>query len=102
MTYKEFSNAMKKLKAFMNQQHKAGEALTSVFGEGFYFDFGNEFVDDYIAVLSKAVGDDYGWVSWYVFDNNWGKNDFNVRFGSGELVHCSDLKTLYDCINESK
>lgn len=102
MTYKEFSIAIKKLKAFMNLQDKAEKALRLAFGEGFNFDFGNKFIDDYITVLSKAVGDEYGWVSWYVFDNDWGKNDMSVRFGGGELVHCSDLKTLYDCINESK
>lgn len=102
MTYEEFSRAMKKLNAFMNLQDKAEKALRSVFGDGFNFDFGNEFIDDYTSVLSNAVGDEHGWVSWYVFDNNWGKNNLSFRLGGGELVHCSDLKALYNYISASK
>ncbi len=62
-------------------------------------EFGNTFIDDYISLLEKSVNDNYNWVSWFVFENDFGKKKLKAILPGGRKVKIASEKQLYDfCI----
>jgi len=61
-------------------------------------EFGNSFIDDYIRVVEIALDDKYEWFSWFVFDNDFGRNEMVVTV-EGKEYKISNEKEFYDvCI----
>jgi hypothetical protein len=64
-------------------------------------EYGARFLDDYIRILSELVGDDNGWISWYVFDNELGKRGFEAGY-DGNVVKITSVDMLWELIELSK
>lgn len=99
MTYENFHEAIQNLKRFMNdEQNKLKSVLQVISPSGTgVVEFGNQFIDDYIDLLEQALGHEYGLVSWFIFDNEFGQKNMIVTLDCKEYV-ISSIRDIYDFI----
>ena len=101
LTVREFEKAINSLQEFFNEQKKLDAVLKVISPSGTGIcEFGNHFVDRYIHLLSLAVNDQSDWVSWYVFENDFGRKKLSVKVnGKNHIIE--DAKTFYNlCIDQ--
>lgn len=102
LTYKQFKTAIENLQSFMQEQQKLKELAQAISGKMAICEFGNQFIDDYIELMQASVNDKSGWVSWFVFDNEFGKNKLLIC-NKGKSYIITSVKHLYDiCLNSKK
>lgn len=91
MEYKDFYYASNNLKIFINEQDKLNTILKILSpSSGGFCDFGNKFIDDYISLLELALCDDSNWFSWFVFENEFGKNELEVKVNGINYKICNE------------
>jgi len=96
ISYQSFYYAISKLKKFMKEQKKLDEVLKVISPSGnAVCEFGNEFIDDYIKLLEESTNDDSGWISWFVFENEFGAKGLEVKTTDGKCKIKSE-KSLYN------
>lgn len=102
MEYSDFASAMKALKKFyVTDLGRLNDIEKILQSDGpIYFDFGHEFIDEYIKVLSNAVGDESEWINWWVFENDFGKKKLKIRDLNEKMKTIPTIKALYDIIKE--
>jgi len=100
ISYDDFHYALTKLKKFLDEQDKLTQVINVIAPSGTCVcEFGNEFIDDYINLLECSVNDDSNWVSWFVFENEFGKKGLIINIDNKKYKIKSD-KLLYDvCFN---
>jgi hypothetical protein len=96
MTYTDFYIACKSLKDFLQEQQE----LNAVFrvlsvNSTVTSEFGNNFIDQYIAVVELAIEDKFGLFSWFVFENNFGKNELVFTVNNYRFKICNEQQ-FYD------
>lgn len=95
MNYKEFNAAIKNLKKFMEEQDKLNKLLRFITSSDYvYSELGNKFIDDYIDLLRKLNNDEDDWISWFVFENDFGKRKRKAIINNKELT-ISTTRELY-------
>ena len=99
MQYSEFCKAVSDLKEFINEQDKLDAVLKVVSPSSTgVCEFGNKFIDDYIHVVEIALGDEYNWFSWFVFENDFGKKKMKVVIGKKSFNICNEKQFFNICI----
>jgi len=100
MTKEEFAQKIKEIEAFNAELDLLNEHLGAVCPGGIC-SFGGKFMDDYIRLLSEHIGDEDGWVAYYVWDCEFGKKPLSAGY-DGELHKIDSVERLWDLIQESK
>lgn len=99
MEYKQFLEASNKLKKFIKEQEKLNDVLKVISPTSTgVVEFGNEFIDDFIQVVEIALGDDYNWFSWFVFENDFGNKKLKVKVDEKEYVILGEQQFFNVCI----
>lgn len=102
MTYREFENRFKPILTYLEERDRANEGLKLLASTSYCsIDIGGNLLDRYIRLLEEVVGDSLNMISWYVFDNDLGKNKFTVSVGS-KSYKIKNLKDLYNLIEAIK
>lgn len=101
LTYEEFLEAMNNLRDFLEERDKLDNVLKilSPTSTG-VIEFGSKFIDDYIAVLEKALGDTDNWVSWFVFDNEFGKNCYSITLDDVNIYPICNEYDFYSLLKK--
>jgi hypothetical protein len=99
MNYNEFTKALHGLKAFIQEREKLQGVLDVISPSSTgVVEFGNSFIDAYMKLLSRALGDENEWVEWFVYENDFGAKGMEV-ICNGVEYPITDEKTFYDvCI----
>jgi len=99
MEYKDFYEAMESLKNFFKEQDKLDAVLKVISPTSTgVCEFGNIFIDDYIRIIEIALNDTNQWVSWFVFENDFGNKKLEVN-SNGIEYEISNEKQFFDiCI----
>lgn len=50
--------------------------------------------------VSTEMEDTSGWIGYYVDEDDWGKNGFEVEDSDGKEIPFSTLEDVYDCIKK--
>jgi hypothetical protein len=96
MEYEDFYLASSNLKCFLKEKDKLTLFIKLLSSDSSgYFDFGDKFIDDYISLLQLALGDKSDWFSWFVFENEFGKNELEVLVNGINYKICNE-KQFYD------
>ena len=61
-------------------------------------EFGNKFIDDYIRVVEISLGDKSNWFSWFIFENDFGKNKMKVKVNNIEYIIQNEKQFYNVCI----
>jgi hypothetical protein len=98
MKYNQFEKYINCLKEFFDEQEKLDNVLKVIAPSGTSVcEFGNKFVDDYIDLMENALNDDAHWISWFVFDNNFGNKKLTIMIGNN-YHKISSTKKFYDVV----
>ncbi len=99
MTYNEFYKSIIELKNFIKEQNKLQDIIEIISPTSTgVVEFGGKFIDSYINIIEIALGDNSKWVSWFVFENNFGKENLEVII-EGKSFKISNEKCFYNiCI----
>ena len=90
MEYEQFLKASNNLKQFLKEQDKLNNVLKVISPTSTgVVEFGNEFIDGYINVVEIALGDNYNWFSWFIFENDFGAKKLTVIIND-------EIYTIYD------
>lgn len=57
------------------------------------------FIESYIATVAEMIGDNVGWLSWFIYDNECGKKGLEARFDR-KLRPVRTVKQLMKIIEE--
>ena len=99
MEYKDFYYASHNLKEFIKEQDKLDAVLKVISPSSTgVCEFGNKFIDDYIKVVEIALGDEFNWFSWFVFENDFGKKKMKVKVDNKEYKICDEKQFFDVCI----
>ena len=98
MTKEQFATKIEEIRRFTTQIDFLNDHLQAI-APGAVCEFGGVFLDDYIRLLSESVGDDsdWSWVSWFVFDNEFGKRGLEAGF-DGKMAKITSVDELWDLI----
>jgi len=97
----EFVRRFKPIAEFLEDQDRLVDLAKVISLESCCCDFGSKFLDSYIKLLAAYVGDDGGWINWYVWDGDMGKRRHTAIIDGKEYV-VSDPKKLYKIIMMSR
>lgn len=96
MTKESFFIYMKSIQQFLNESDSLNSNLKAI-THGAICEVGYHFLDDYIKLLSEAVGDADNWIEWYVFENDMGKKRMKAGYNE-EPKRIVTLDQLWDLI----
>lgn len=100
MTKESFITYMDSIRMFQAESDSLNSNLSAI-SPGAICEVGYKFLDDYIKLLSEAVGDEDDWIEWYVFENNMGKRGMKAGYG-GKEKKITTLDQLWGLIQEGK
>lgn len=83
MTKQEKIELIQKLQRRLEKANKSMEMMYAVFGrnpEGPFQDGIYGLFDMAIDGVAKAIGDDSDWLSWFIYDNDWGKKGYEAGY----------------------
>ena len=102
MEYKEFESKFEPILTYLKEREDANKGIELIAPSSYCtIDIGGNLLDRYIRLLEEVVGDCSNMISWYVFDNDLGKNKFTATVGS-ESYKIKNLKDLYNLIETNK
>lgn len=104
MTLEQFKTAMKELKLFMDDQEKLNDVIKVIAPSSTgVVEFGNRFIDKYIDVIEISLfwTDSSDWVSWFVFENDFGKNKLNVKINNRTFTITDEESFYYTLISNT-
>lgn len=94
----EFVLAISHLQAYFKEQEKLQAALDVICPTSTgVVEFGDEFVEHYIWLLSQAICDKGQWVSWFVYECDFGNKPMSAYIDEKEIVVDSAEK-LYEVV----
>jgi len=102
-TQKAFEKYMARLERAMKEREKVQEAI-DVLAPGAVYEYGSQLIDDYIALMEDAFDIQNEDVSWFVFENDFGRKGYSC-WCNDELCQIKSAKDMFNFIqkcNESK
>jgi hypothetical protein len=100
MIKKSFTIYMNSIKQYLDESDSLNSNLAAISPDAICA-VGYHFLDDYINLLSEAVGDDSDWIEWYVFENEMGKKGMEAGY-NGKEEKITNLDQLWGLIQEGK
>ena len=88
---KILKDGLSAIQEFSNDQDKlqAGLKILSPSNSGI-IEFGSKFIDQYIQTLSDVLDDDCQFISWYVFENGFGKKRLSAKAANWKSARVID------------
>ena len=96
-TLKEFEEYIKKIKKFRENSDKLSEAL-DIFTESMTPCINGREEGLMVELLEKLMGDKFNFISWWIYDKNWG-TDKKLKYTiEGKKIKTTTIKDLYNLL----
>lgn len=93
----EFCDILGKLEKYTRNEEEAINAFDNIYKHGylgeFVFDLTGKYLELITRIIEKDMRDNNGWVFWWVYDDDFGKNKYTI---DGKTIDSAD--ELYDVI----
>lgn|SRR4030067_1138779 len=101
LTCEDLEIAINDLQKFFEEQEKLDAVLKVISPSGTgVVEFGSYFIDAYINLLEKSFCDNFNWISWFVFESDFGKKGMEAKGSSDKkLTKIKTVKQLYKIMN---
>lgn len=103
MTRKEKIAVVEKLVAHHKKLDAEFEKLDAVFGKVIIdapiHEAAYHAISGYIDSVAKLIGDEWTWLYWYIYDNDFGEGGLAVKI-NGKARKCKTVAQLIDCIEK--
>ena len=97
-TLKNFEKYMAHIERAMKEREKVQKAI-EVLAPGAVYEYGNDLIDHYIALMEDAFDIKNEDISWFVFENDFGRNGYNC-WCKGELCQIKSAKDMFNFIQK--
>lgn len=98
LTLSQFEAALQKLQNFKAEQEKLDAVLQVISPTSTgVVEFGGQFMEDYIELLSLACNDSSNWVGWFVYECRFGKHPMECMVGN-TTIKVDTPEKLYQII----
>ena len=95
MDFKQFELEMTSLQKFRQDNEKYCNALSQIYNASITVDHIGEYIDARIREIEKATNDKNEWISWYVYETNFGQNHPFIMINESR-INVSKLKDFYN------
>lgn len=101
MNKSTFTKYINELKKFNDDGEKFGECMENFLDGHFVVKYGDHLIQAYIELLAKIMSDKNKWIEWFVYENNFGENEFKVYSSQSDKVgkKIKSAGDLYDVLN---
>lgn len=101
LTCEELEIAIHNLQKFFKEQEKLKEVMKVISPTSTgVVEFGSEFIDAYINLLEKSFDDNFQWISWFIFENDFGRKGMEAKGSSDKkLTKIKTVRQLYNIMN---
>lgn len=101
LTCEDLEIAIDNLQIFFKEQEKLDNIIKVISPTSTgVVEFGGEFIDAYINLLEKSFNDNFQWISWFVFENDFGRKGMEAKGSSDKkLTKIKTVKQLYKIMN---
>lgn len=101
LTCEDLEIAINNLQKFFEEQEKLDNIIKVIAPTSTgVVEFGGEFIDAYINLLEKSFDDNFQWISWFIFENDFGRKEMEARGSSDKkLTKIKTVKQLYKIMN---
>jgi len=104
ITKDEFIDTMKKLEKKYKETEKLFDTLYTTVGDcEKAYELTFSLLDDVVQQLQERLGDGgadgMGWISWFIYDDLWGDNNYEVSY-DGNTYEVGDYETLWKVITD--
>lgn len=96
----KFSYYLNSIKKFNAESDEMNEHLSFI-ASGAICELGYSLLDDYMRLLSESVGDEWDWIPWFVFDNEFGDKKIIAGY-DGKERSIKNVSDLWGLIEEGK
>jgi hypothetical protein len=100
MTKEQFATKIEEIRHFSKEIDILNDHLQAI-APGAVCEFGGHFLNDYIRLLSEMIGDTDQWISWYVFDDDFGGRKLEAGY-DGSTIKITSINMLWRLIEHSK
>ena len=99
MTSQELDRHFDVIKDFHTKRQEAELALGKLCNESFiYIDLADNLETEYVKLLSQMVGDKAEWISWYIYENDFGADGMAAGL-EDEMISIDNTDKLLRLIN---
>lgn len=98
ISFDEFERLFNPIQQFLEECDNINDALKTIYPSSHVFDeHGSYLLEHYIDLLENYLELEFGWISWFVFDNDMGDNELEVSTSVGENpIFNKNIKNLND------
>ena len=98
ISFDEFERLFNPIIVFKEECDVIDDALKTIYPSSHVFDeHGSYLLEHYIDLLENYLELEFGWISWFVFDNDMGNNELEVSTSVGENpIFNKSIKNLND------
>lgn len=100
MTKNDFGKYMAALRQFNYELDCLNSHLNAI-APGAVCEIGGHFLDSYTKLLTEATGDTNDWISWFVWNNEFGGDGLEAGY-DGKLKKIKTVSDLWNLIEEGK
>lgn len=90
MKYKDFENLIQAIVDQLEVDYKFSKMVGEIFDNSFIGAYPNIVIDKLIKLISKSVGDDSGWIDWWIYEKECGNRD-ELKAYSGDADDNNEL-----------
>lgn len=102
ITKQEFEDAIEAIKLQFDRDDSFSDAMSTAFPEvstGYMMRPNTEaIIQGMMGLLSALIGDNNGWVEWFVYECDLGSKDMEARMQDGHVIVPRTASDLYDII----
>jgi len=104
ISFDEFERLFNPIQQFLEERDNINDALKTIYPSSHVFDeHGSYLLEHYIDLLENYLELESGWISWFVFDNDMGKNELEAGIdiidnGIDIIDKIKNLQDLYDLL----
>lgn len=89
------------LKKFKEDSDKFNDNFSMLGDEVGFVDLGFKLYEGYIELLEEVFDDKDKWISWFIFENNFGDKEFEAGYGK-VISKIKTVKGLWNLMNTEK
>lgn len=99
--FEEFEILLRPIKSYLCDLEKSNEAISNLCPSSYStIDLGCDLLDSYIDLVQVFLQDVNCWINWFVFDNDYGKNELEC-YDNGKTYLIKSEKDMYNFLTNT-
>jgi hypothetical protein len=99
LSKKEFCQRLEPIRDLQKRERELAKLLSDLdfFNGHFVVSHTAKIITNYIECIAELVGDNSGWIEWFIYDNDWGRQEMEAGM-KHKMKKIRTSEQLYDLI----